>query len=291
MRVLHRLLPFVFPTLGITCIAIAGLVTSTGCSSDPAESPPSTNGGDAGSVDTDVPNDVVPPNDAPSDAPNDAGDGGSPIDAGDPFAGCTKDPGPPPVIIADAGGDDPIGDPATFGLDRALAGFPAGTTGKLRAAIATELGTIVCDLDEKAAPITVANFVGLARGTRPFLDSKLGAWVTRRFYDGLKWHRVIPDFVIQGGDPLGKGTGGPGYDLPVENHVAEPKGTLAMAASSVPSGSQFYVVVGKGPAPEYNVFGICTTDVATAISLVDRGKNDAPKVPVTMQRIDFARCP
>ncbi len=210
----------------------------------------------------------------------------------DPFEGCTKDPGvgDAGVPLDDAGTEDPVGGPAAFTLAQALAGFPSGT-GTLKAAITTEKGVITCTLDEANAPITVANFVGLARGVRPYVDKDTGLWTTGRFYDGLKWHRVIPDFVIQGGDPLGRGTGGPGYALPVENHVDEPKGTLAMAASTEPSGSQFYIVVGTGPAPEYNVFGSCTTDVAIAISEVDRGKNDGPKVPVHMERIEFARCP
>lgn len=239
------------------------------------------------------------PLDGTGDATGDAADATDPdaADAApevavDPFVGCTKDPGPGDagVPAPDGGGDDPVGGADKFGLAQALAGFPEGT-GTLKAAITTQKGVIVCDLDETNAPITVANFVGLARGVRPFLDDATGTWTTRRFYDGLKWHRVIPDFVIQGGDPLGRGTGGPGYALPVENHVDEPTGTLAMAASTEPSGSQFYIVVGKGPAPEYNVFGSCTTDVAIAISEVERNKNDAPKVPVHMQRVDIARCP
>jgi cyclophilin family peptidyl-prolyl cis-trans isomerase len=75
-----------------------------------------------------------------------------------------------------------------------------------------------------------------------------------------------------------------------ENQVSEPQGTLAMAAATLPSGSQFYIVVGKGPAPNYNVFGMCTTDVAIAISNVARDANDKPKTAVHMQRVDIARC-
>jgi cyclophilin family peptidyl-prolyl cis-trans isomerase len=97
--------------------------------------------------------------------------------------------------------------------------------------------------------------------------------------------------MVQGGDPFGTGGGGPGYDLVDENHVAEPAGTLAMAAGSLPSGSQFYVVVGRGPASDYNVFGLCDTAAAIAISLLPRDKNDKPTSPVHIQRIDIARCP
>ncbi|MGZ3451221.1 MAG: peptidylprolyl isomerase [Polyangiales bacterium] len=239
-----------------------------------------------------------PPATTTTDASNDAqADDTSAVDTGaaadasaetapDPLAGCTKDPGAPTVA------PDPI-DPAMFTLDKALAGFPAGS-GTLKAAITTEKGVITCTFDEKAAPLTVANFIGLARGTRPYQDYKTMMWKVGRFYDGLIWHRVIPNFVIQGGDPRGNGTGGPGYGpLVVENHVDEPAGTLAMAATDAmsPSGSQFYIVVGTGPAADYNVFGNCDTEVAIAISEVDRNTADKPKVAVHMSKVDIARCP
>ncbi len=221
----------------------------------------------------------------------------SPIDSGpapttptgpDALAGCTRDPGAPaPKDIA--GATDPTGGADKFTLAQALEGFPSGA-GTLTAAITTEKGIIKCNLGEGAAPVSVANFVGLARGTRPYRATG-GRWKTGRFYDGKIWHRVIPNFVIQGGDPLGTGTGGPGYDLPVENHAAQVKGALSMAASSVPSGSQFYIVIGKGPANEYNVFGQCETEAATAIAAVEVDGNDRPKTPVHMQKIEIARCP
>lgn len=221
----------------------------------------------------------------PADAPKD-------VSFPDPFVACTKDPGPGTVTVPETEtGDDPIGGAEKFTMAMAMQGYPSSATGTLKAAITTEMGVIVCTLDEAKAPISVANFVGLARGTRPFYETATGKWVARRFYDGLKWHRVIYDFVIQGGDPRGTGTGGPGYDLVNENHVAEPAGTLAMAAGTVPSGSQFYIVVGKGPAAEYNVFGMCETEVAANIASVDTNAKDAPKVPIHMTRIDIARCP
>ncbi len=206
----------------------------------------------------------------------------------DPLASCTKDPGATPPTFDPASVADPIGGADKFTLAMALAGFPDGA-GKLTARIRTEKRSIVCTLDEAAAPISVANFVGLARGTRPY---KVGTkWEVGRFFDGLVFHRVIPDFVIQGGDPDGMGTGGPGYDLVTENQVAEPLGTLAMAASKKVSGSQFYIVVGQGPEANYNVFGSCTTEVAIAIASVPRDEYDMPKTPVHMLSIDIARCP
>src|SRR5438105_3916654 len=79
------------------------------------------------------------------------------------------------------------------------------------AVIETSNGTITCDLFEKDSPQTVANFVGLATGTKEFKDPKTGQTAKRKFYDGLIFHRVIPNFMIQGGDPMGNGMGGPGY--------------------------------------------------------------------------------
>lgn len=232
---------------------------------------------------------------------------GGDVDAGmeaalpDPLAACTKDPGPadPGIGLGDGGVEDPVvGGAASFTLAQALAGFPSGP-GVLTAVITTELGKIVCQLDEAKAPVTVANFVGLARGTRPS-QNNLGAWKAKRFYDGLIWHRVIPGFVIQGGDPQGNGGGGPGYSLPNENHLPQDLGVLSSAAGTttddagmntfIPSGSQFYVVTGKGPGSDYNVFGKCTTDVAQAIADVPT-KNEAPITKVHMQRIEIGRCP
>ena len=225
------------------------------------------------------------PDTARADAASlEAGPGPDPLEG----LGCTKDPGATAPTFDPASASDPIGGADKFTMAMALAGFPAGG-GKLTAAISTEKSFIKCELAETAAPISVANFVGLARGTRPY---KLTAkWQVGHFYDGLTWHRVIPDFVIQGGDPVGDGTGGPGYDLVKENQLDEPLGTLAMAASTKPSGSQFYIVVGKGPAANYNVFGTCTTENAIAIAAVPRDTSDAPKTPVHLIKVEIARCP
>jgi peptidyl-prolyl cis-trans isomerase A (cyclophilin A) len=236
----------------------------------------------AGAPDSGADADAAPPN---------GEDSGSTTDAlpPNPLPECPQDPGPPSTSANESWTTDPISGAEKFTLAQALEGYPQAT-GVLTALITTEQGTIRCDLDEAAAPISVANFVGLARGTRPF-EADIKKWKVGRFYDGLLWHRVIPGFVIQGGDPNGKGTGGPGYDLVVENQIPEVFGTLAMAASDVPSGSQFYIVVGEGPAPEYNVFGRCETATAVAIAAQPRSASDKPLTPIHMQRIDIARCP
>ena len=96
----------------------------------------------------------------------------------------------------------------------------------------TSQGTIVCRLFEKEAPQTVANFVGLAEGTKEFRDPRTGQNVKRPFYDGLSFHRVIPQFMIQGGCPLGTGTGDPGYRFADEFHPSlrhDKAGKLSMA--------------------------------------------------------------
>lgn len=273
----------------------AAVEASTGCVPDPgpgdsgislafdASSPPTLDASPETSIDAGVDGatDDAASADAEADASTDA--------SADTSADASTDAPPAPPVIP-----DPAGGAARFTLEQALAGYPA-VPGVLTARIDTELGQIVCRLDEKAAPITVANFVGLARGTRPYF--KDGAWQLGKLYDGLIWHRVIPDFVIQGGDPKGNGTGDPGYSLPNENHAPQIAGALSMAAGNPepnvfePSGSQFYIVVGKGPKADYNVFGTCTLDVAKDIAAVERRSNDKPKVAVHMSKISIERCP
>ncbi len=156
--------------------------------------------------------------------------------------------------------DDPTG--GQFSLDDATAGL-AGT-GPLRALIQTDLGALDCELYEKDAPITVANFVGLARGTRPW--KKGGEWVKTPLYDGTVFHRVVKGFMIQGGDPDGNGTGGPGYFIKNEiiPGVKHERGVLSMARrmDRDSAGSQFFVMDGKSPHLDggYAVFGKCGPD-------------------------------
>ena len=131
--------------------------------------------------------------------------------------------------------------------------------------IETDRGEIVVELFEKEAPETVANFVGLARGEKKWRDPKSGEWVQRPYYDGLKFHRVLKDFMIQGGCPLGTGTGGPGYQIKDElrnNSHKHLEGTLSMAhAGANTGGSQFFIC--HAPQPhldgKHTVFGRATT--------------------------------
>lgn len=122
----------------------------------------------------------------------------------------------------------------------------------MTATFQTTLGEIVVKLLPEKAPKTVANFVGLAEGTREWKDPSSGQTVKRPLYDGTVFHRVIPDFMIQGGDPLGTGTGGPGYrfedEIGPDNRFDRP-GLLAMAnAGPNTNGSQFFITEGFGAA-------------------------------------------
>ncbi|MFM8236664.1 MAG: peptidylprolyl isomerase [Actinomycetota bacterium] len=130
-----------------------------------------------------------------------------------------------------------------------------------RATVTTDRGTIVMDLDPRLAPMTVGNFVGLAQ---------------QGYYDGLTFHRVVPDFVIQGGCPEGTGTGGPGYRFPDEPVQAEyTLGAVAMAnAGPDTNGSQFFICIDdcrRKLAPSYNLFGYVVEgmDVALAVRVGD----------------------
>lgn len=139
---------------------------------------------------------------------------------------------------------------------------PAPNPNQPWAIFVTSKGTIVAKLFEKRAPKTVANFIGLATGTRKSKDLKTGKWSKRRFYDGLIWHRVIPNFMIQGGCPQGRGTGGPGYRFEDEFHPDlrhDGPGILSMANSGpATNGSQFFITHRATPWLNGNTIKFCS---------------------------------
>jgi len=181
---------------------------------------------------------------------------------------------------------------ALIGLGVGMALAAGGGPG-LYARIETTQGTIVVKLFDKEAPKTVANFVGLAEGTKEWTDPKTGQKVKRPFYNGLTFHRVIPDFMIQGGDPLGSGIGGPGYRFEDEFNPAlkfDRPGLLAMAnAGPNTNGSQFFIT--DAPTPWLNnhhtIFGEVTEglDVVRKIARVPTGPGDRPVTPVVMTKV------
>jgi len=184
---------------------------------------------------------------------------------------------------------------------------PANKGGRLLAHFQTNMGKFTAELNEKEAPGTVESFVGLASGTKEWTDPKNGTKQKKPYYDGLTFHRVIgsrkmpPDgFMIQGGDPLGNGTGGPGFTIKDEyNNLKHDKpGTLAMARTGAPdsAGSQFYVTLGApgfldGQHPPYVVFGqvIEGLDVVKKIGEVPTDPSDKPVTPVVINKITIER--
>lgn len=160
------------------------------------------------------------------------------------------------------------------------------------ATIQTSMGDIHCTLFPDKAPNTVANFIGLATGKKLWTDPKTGQLVKGKpLYDGTTFHRVIPNFMIQGGDPEGTGMGGPGYKFNDEasDLKFDVPGRLAMANSGPNSnGSQFYITEVATPwlDGKYNLFGQCEDiDLVKKIARVETGANNKPVTPVTIKHI------
>jgi len=159
----------------------------------------------------------------------------------------------------------------------------------------TSEGTIVTELFEKDAPETVKNFIELAEGTREWTSrSKKGD----KLYDGTVFHRVIPEFMIQGGDPEGTGMGGPGYKFADETrgsrHGFQEKGKLAMAnAGPNTNGSQFFITVAATGwlTGKHTIFGEVVEgyDIVEKISKVNRDGMDRPKTPVVLESVIIDR--
>lgn len=165
----------------------------------------------------------------------------------------------------------------------------------LYAVIYTSMGNIVCRLFEKDAPKTVANFRGLASGTKAWTDSKTGRVKHSPLYSGTTFHRVIPGFMIQGGDPTGSGYGTPGYKFDDEispDHSFDRPGILAMANSGPnTNGSQFFITVTPQERlnGQYSIFGEVASgqEVVDAISQVPTGENNKPLTPVKILGISI----
>lgn len=170
-------------------------------------------------------------------------------------------------------------------------------TKRMNAVIETSLGNITIELFPDKAPQTVANFVELAEGTKEFTDLKTGKKVKQKFYDGLVFHRVIPDFMIQGGCPLGTGTGGPGYKFEDEIDPSlkfDKPGKLAMAnAGPNTNGSQFFITEAATPwlNGNHTIFGqvISGMELVKKIARTEVDFSDKPINPVIIKSIVIER--
>jgi peptidyl-prolyl cis-trans isomerase A (cyclophilin A) len=172
---------------------------------------------------------------------------------------------------------------------------------KLYATFETSMGNIVVELFWDKVPNTVTNFVQLAEGTKEWTDPNSGKKVKKPLYDGTKFHRVIPDFMIQGGDPLGNGTGGPGYKFADEFHPAlrhDGPGVLSMANSGPnTNGSQFFITERATPHLDrrHSVFGKVTEGVELIgkITRVPKAEGDSsnskPAQDVILKRVLIGR--
>ena len=163
----------------------------------------------------------------------------------------------------------------------------------------TNHGTFTAELYSQDAPITVSNFVDLAEGNKEWTDPTTGEQRMSPFYDGTIFHRVIPEFVIQGGDPTGTGTGGPGYQFQDEFTLRlrfDQPGRLAMANSGPnTNGSQFFITEVATPQLDdvHTIFGqvIQGMEVVRAIARVPRDSSDRPLQPVVLERLIIERVP
>lgn len=161
----------------------------------------------------------------------------------------------------------------------------------------TTQGTFTVRLFDQEAPNTVANFVELAEGTKEWTDPASGERKKAPYYDGVIFHRVIRGFMIQGGDRLGKGTGGPGYKFADEFHPTlrhSRAGILSMAnAGPDTNGSQFFITLGPTPHLDnrHTVFGevVEGLDVVQRIGSVATGQQDRPVTPVVMNTVTIER--
>jgi peptidyl-prolyl cis-trans isomerase A (cyclophilin A) len=161
----------------------------------------------------------------------------------------------------------------------------------------TSEGNFTVKLYDQEAPNTVANFIGLAEGTKEWTDPRTNQKVTQPYYDGVVFHRVIDGFMIQGGDPLGQGIGGPGYNFADEFHPGlrhNKAGILSMANRGPnTNGGQFFITLGPTPHLDnrHSVFGEVSDgmDVVRKIGSVPTDSRDRPRKDVVIERVVITR--
>jgi peptidyl-prolyl cis-trans isomerase A (cyclophilin A) len=204
-------------------------------------------------------------------------------------------PTPPPTPAAAAAPSDKGGDPLKGNYTLADATKDLKGSGAIVAKLETSKGTLQCKLYDDKAPLTVANFIGLATGKRPWRDPKSGEWVTKPAYDGTTFHRIIKGFMIQGGDPKGNGSGEPGYVIKDEiwSGAKHDRAGLLCMANRGPNtnGAQFFITDDAAPHLDngYTIFGECAPvevvhDIANTPVAGER-----PAQPVTIKTVTISR--
>ncbi len=170
--------------------------------------------------------------------------------------------------------------------------------GPIVATIDTSMGALQCKLFDDKAPLTVANFIGLATGKRAWKDPSTDEWVNRPAYDGTGFHRIIKGFMIQGGDPKGNGSGEPGYTIKDEiweGAKHDRAGLLCMANRGPDTnGAQFFITDAAAAhltkAGTYTIFGECApVDTVHQIANVETAPGDRPTKPVTITKVTITR--
>ncbi len=187
------------------------------------------------------------------------------------------------------------GDPLNGNYSLADATKDLKGSGPIVAKMETSKGTLQCKLFDDKAPVTVANFIGLATGKRPWKDPKSGEWVTRPAYDGTTFHRIIKGFMIQGGDPKGNGSGEPGYVIKDEiwSGAKHDKAGLLCMANRGPNtnGAQFFITDAAAPHLDggYTIFGECApVEVVHDIAGV-AVDGERPSQTVTIKSVTVSR--
>jgi peptidyl-prolyl cis-trans isomerase A (cyclophilin A) len=199
------------------------------------------------------------------------------------------------VLPADTQAPAQLPDSPGAGMQPKVALVPTGPT----VVFDTTSGRLTCRLFEKQSPLATANFIGLAEGSKDWTDPVTGQKVHgQRFYDGTTFHRVIPGFMIQGGDRKGDGTGDAGYYFNNENTPGltfDVPGRLAMAnAGPDTNGTQFFITEQAVPDLDgkYTIFGQCDEHsvlMAATIARVDRNSQDKPLTPVVVNKVTIVR--
>jgi peptidyl-prolyl cis-trans isomerase A (cyclophilin A) len=278
----------------------AALSLSVGCKSAPAEPEPAPQAeAKAASEASKSPTPAETPHEAASAAPSASAapaSGGSAASSASSAAPAASTPPTAakgmarPVAEVPVAPDDPLH--GKFSLGDATTGLPG--KGTLLADIDTELGKLTCELYEDKAPITVANFVGLARGLRPFKGAD-GSWLKKPGYDGTNFHRVIKGFMIQGGDPAGTGAGEPGYVIPDEiweGAAHDQRGLICMANRGPnTNGQQFFILDAKASHLDrsYTIFGKCGPDAVIEKLASVEVRGDHSLTPTKIKKVTIRR--